>query len=183
MKKEKKRQKNAAAIEDLKTDVLITTVEDLQKRETAIVSLSLPEKLKEAELKALVKRQIQLRTKVYKQKGIQVLLTDNRKAKCAPRLLKELSDIILKYPVQVEVNAEEPSHQMLHVLSDRPSLLTSCRIKHRFEQDGSLVWYEGEIISCRKQQVRVHYPETYEMCQFTLDEIKEDFYSGDLWIV
>jgi len=29
----------------------------------------------------------------------------------------------------------------------------------------------------------VHYPETNEMCQFTLDEIKDDFYSGDLWIV
>lgn len=53
-----KAKKIAAAIEDLKTDVLITTVEGLQKREAAIVSLSLPEKLKEAELKALVKRQI-----------------------------------------------------------------------------------------------------------------------------
>ena len=76
---------------------------------------------------------------------------------------------------------------MLHVLFDRPSLLASCRIKHRFEQDGSLVWYEGEIVSCRKQLVRVHYPETYEMCQFTFNdtfnEIKDDFYSGDLWIV
>ena len=83
----------------------------------------------------------------YKQKDVRVLLTANGKATCACRLLKELSDIILKYPVQVEVNSEEPSHQMLHILFDRPSLLASCRIKHRFEQDGSLVWYEGEILS------------------------------------
>ena len=77
------------------------------KVSNAIVSLSLPEKLKEAKLKALVKRQIQLRTKVYKQKGVRVLLAVNGKAKCASRLLKELSDIILKYPAQVEVNSEE----------------------------------------------------------------------------
>jgi len=95
------------------------------KREKLLLYLSLPEKLKEAELKALVKRQIQLRTKVYKQKGLRVLLTSNGKAKCASKLLKKLSDIILKCPVQVEVNFEEPSHQMLHILFDRPSLLAS----------------------------------------------------------
>ena len=178
-----KAKKIAAAIEDLRTDVLITTIEDLQKREAAIVSLSLPEKVQEAELKALVKRQIQLRIKVHKQKGIQLLLTVNGKAKCASMLLKELLDIILKYPIHVEVHSKEPCHQMLYVLFDRPSLLASCRIKHKFEVDGNLIWYDGEIVSCRKQQVKVHYPETHEICQFTLNEIQDDFYSGDLWIV
>ena len=183
IKKGREKQKIVAAIEDLKIDILITTIEGLQKREAAIVTLSLPEKFKGAELKVLVKRQIQLHTKIYKQKGVWVLLTANGKAKCAFRLLKELSDIILKYPVQVAVNSEELSHQMLHVLFDRPSLLASCWIKHRFEQDCSLIWYVGEIVSCKKQQVRVYYPETYEICQFALDEIKDDLYSGDLWIV
>ena len=178
MRKEEKRQKKL-----LKTDILITTVEDLQTREAAIVSLSLPETVKEAELKALVKRQIQLRMKVYKQKGVRVLLTDNGKEKSGSRLLKELSDIIIKHPLQIEVNSEQPFHQMLHVVFNRPSFLASCRIKHRFEEDGSLVWYEAKILSCRKQQVRVHYPDTDELCQFTLDEIKDDFYFGDLWIV
>ena len=124
-----KGKKVAAPIDYLKTDILITTVEDLQKREAAIVSLSLPETVKEAELKVLVTRQIQLRMKVYKQKGVRVLLTDNGKGKSGSRL----------------------------------SLLASCRIKHRFEENGSLVWYEANMLSSRKQQVRVHYPDTDEL--------------------
>lgn len=43
-----------------------------------------------------------------------------------------------------------------------------------FNEDGFLAWYEGEMVSCRKQLVRVQDPETYEMCQFTLDKIKDD---------
>ena len=70
IEKGREKQKIVAAIEDLKTDILITTIEGLQKREAAIVTLSLPEKFKGAELKVLIKRQIQLHTKIYKQKGI-----------------------------------------------------------------------------------------------------------------
>ena len=70
IKKGREKQKIVAAIEDLKTDILITTIEGLQKREAAIVTLSLPEKFKGAELKVLIKRQIQLHTKIYKQKGV-----------------------------------------------------------------------------------------------------------------
>lgn len=136
--------------------------------------------VKQAELKALVKRQLQLHTKVYQQKGIQISLTEKGKPKSAQELLNELSKVITKYPVQSESIAEKASHQMLHVFFDRPSLLAGCRIKHQFEEDSCLVWYEGVIVSCRKRCVSVHYPDANEDCQFTLDEIKDDFYFGDL---
>jgi len=122
--------------------------------------------------------------KLYKQKGVRVLLSEKGKEKSSTRLLTELSDIIINHPLHIEVNSEKPFHQMLHVVFNRPSLLAKCRIKHRFEEeDGSLVWYGAEILSCWNQRVRVHYPDTDELCQFTLNEIKDDFYSGDLWFV
>ena len=70
IEKGREKQKIVAAVEDVKTDILITTIEGLQKKEAAIVTLSLPEKFEGAELKVLVKRQIQLHTKVCKQKGV-----------------------------------------------------------------------------------------------------------------
>ena len=55
-------------IEDLKSEILITSEEELNERVENIVSLSLPQTLKGAEVKKMVQRQIQLRTSVFKQK-------------------------------------------------------------------------------------------------------------------
>ena len=49
--------------------------------------------------------------------------------------------------------------------------------------DGSLEWYEGTIKSIRCNRVTIHYQESDETCQFTLQEIKEDFCSGDFFIM
>ena len=56
-------------------------------------------------------------------------------------------------------------------------------MKHRFNVDDTLEWYEGIIKSVKCNMLTIYYHKTDETCQFTLDEIKEDFYSEDLYIV
>ena len=54
------------------------------------------------------------------------------------------------------------------------------KIRHRFDENGSLHRYEGNITAVRGSMLTVYYKETDEHCQFTLGDIKEDFISGDL---
>jgi len=46
-----------------------------------------------------------------------------------------------------------------------------------------LHWYEGSIVSARGGRFVIYYTETDEKCNFMLHEVKEDFISGDLFIV
>ena len=48
---------------------------------------------------------------------------------------------------------------------------------------GSLHWYEGSIVSARGGRFVIYYTETDEKCNLMLHEVKEDFISGDLFIV
>lgn len=64
---EKKREKAVAIIDDLRKSPLIATVKEFERRKRTLFSLSIPVSLKEAELRVLMKRQVQLRNKVYHQ--------------------------------------------------------------------------------------------------------------------
>ena len=96
-------------------------------------------------------------------------------------LFQELSQIIKKHPIEA-CKVETPLHQQLNVVFNAPSLLVGCRIRHQFEDENETPsWYQGQIVSYRKQHYQVSYPDTDEKCDFTLSELKDDFYSGDLW--
>ena len=171
-------------IKDLMSDTLITSTDELDRRMASITGLSIPKVVQEAEFRRLIKRQVMLHTKVYKQKGVGIALTEKGKPKPVLQLVAELSEIILSRPVRVHRRTVDPGlHQQLYTLFEKPSLLTGVKIKHRFEEDGSLTWYEGVITSYKRQQFTVHYKDTGENCFFTVSELKEDFLSGDLWIL
>ena len=127
----------------------------------------------------MVQIQVQLRSMVFHQKGIKMNMTENRKPIPVSELLQDLSKKVTERPIRVRKKDQtHPAHQQLRVVFEKPSLLRQVKVKHRFDMDGSLEWYEGTIKSVRCNRVTIHYQETDETCQFTLDEIKEDFF---LW--
>ncbi len=132
----------------------------------------------------MVQRQVQLRTLVFHQKGIKINVSEKGKPRPMTKLLKDLSKVISERPVRVGRKEQtHPAHQQLFVVFKKSSLLRGVKIKHRFEETGSLRWYEGTIISVRGNRLTVHYQETNENCRFVLDEIQENFLSGDLVII
>ena len=127
----------------------------------------------------MVQIQVQLRSMVFHQKGIKMNMTENGKPIPVSELLQDLSKKVTERPIRVRRKDQtHPAHQQLRVVFEKPSLLRQVKVKHRFDMDGSLEWYEGTIKSVRCNRVTIHYQETDETCQFTLDEIKEDFF---LW--
>ena len=170
-------------IEDLKSEILITSEEELNLRVENISSLSIPPPLKDAEVKKMVQRQVQLRTTMFKQKGLRVNMTERGKPRPLSMILRELKEIIVTKPVRVRRLQEAGNHQQLYLIFSKPSLLSGVKFKHRFEEEGSLRWYKGHISSCRRGQLNLYYHETDENCQFSVEEIKEDFYSGDFFIL
>ena len=116
----------------------------------------------------MVLRQVQLRINVFQQKEIRVNMTEKGKERPLSTILKELAEII-KRPVHVRrLEAEVTDHQQLYVIFNKPSLLIGVKVKHRFEEEGSLKWYYGVITSFRRGKLIVHYQETDETCQFLL---------------
>ena len=178
---EKKREMELALVDSLKSTPLIVTVEEFDEQRQALFSLSIPSSLKEAELRVLIKRQVQLRNKVYNQ-SVTLKQSESGKLKPVNHLCEELNSIIKNNPVKLQAHPET-LHQELHVVFDKPSLLVGCKVKHRFEIEKKLVWYEGKIVMYRKQEFSILYPSTDETCIFSREEIKEDFYSGDFWFL
>lgn len=129
----------------------------------------------------MIKNQVQLRNIVYQQ-SVVLNQSENGKLKTIERLCQEFIAIIEKHPVKVQAHPEK-SHQELRVVFDRPSLLVNSKVKHRFEVEQKLIWYDGVLVSYRKQEFSVFYPKTGETCLFSIDELKEDLYSGDLWFL
>lgn len=108
-------------------------------------------------------------------------------AKGKPRpvsvLLKELATIISTKPVRVRRKGQAQVHQRLLIVFKKPSLLKGVRIKHRFKEDGELKWYEGVFTRINKNEAMISYDGNKDEYHFTLEEIKEDFFSGDLVIM
>ena len=75
------------------------------------------------------------------------------------------------------------AHQQLFTIFKKPSLLKGVHIKHRFEEDGELKWYDGIFTRINKKEAMVSYDGSKEEYHFSLEEIKEDFFSGDLVIL
>ena len=94
-----------------------------------------------------------------------------------------MKQVIVNNPIRVRVLPQAENHQQLYIIFNKPSLLSGVRFKHRFEEDSSLRWYEGHVTSYRAGQLYLYYHETEENCQFSLEELKEDFYSGDFYIL
>lgn len=179
-----KQMKMKNEIEKLKSDPLISSVDLLNERVAMVNSLSLPPSVKEAELRALVKRQTMLRFMVFHQKHAKVVLTERGRRKSSLEVLKELAIVIKNSPLSVQRKDQSSDHQLLFTLFDKPTLLIGVKLIHRFEDEESLEqqWYHAKITSYKKKLFNVYYPATKENYAFTVDELKEDFLCGDLKI-
>ena len=147
---------------ELESDQLLVTCEELQHRVSSIKTLSLPQVLKDDQLK---KRQMKLRQNMYHQIG-KIFMTHEGKAKSVDDLLKELSDIISSNPVHVRRNSASNSYQQLLEIFKRPSLLIGIKFKHRFEIDSNLEWFEGHVLKYSKGNFTLHYDIQRKMCVF-----------------
>ncbi len=118
--REKQREKR---LDDIKSDHLISSVDELSFRVTKITSLSIPKSIQDAELKKMVQRQVQLRTMIFHQKGIKINVTEKGKPRPVSELLSDLSKVISEDQYVCEGKS-------------RPSLFTSnCSLSltsHRF---------------------------------------------------
>ena len=67
---------------------------------------------------------------------------------------------------------------MLH----QPDLLVGKRIKHRFQVDGKLVWYEGTVLHLdfKTYEFQIIYDSEDDICVFSL---LNDISSGDIIIL
>ena len=171
-------------LDSIKDETLVSSIDQLNQRVTEIHRLSIPMVLKDAEVKKLVQRQVLLRTTVFQQKGVKIPLSSKGKSREVSELLDDLEKIIRERPVRVRRKQNiEQSHQQLFTIFEKPSLLKGVKIRHRFQDDGVLRWYEGTITSIKRTMFNIHYHETDEECDFLLTDIKEDFFGGDLYIV
>ena len=171
-------------LDSIKDETLVSSIDQLNQRVTEIHCLSIPMVLKDAEVKKLVQRQVQLRTMVFQQKGIKIPLSGKGKSREVSELLKDLENIIRERPVRVRRKQNiQQTHQQLFSIFEKPSLLKGVKIRHRFQEEGVLRWYEGIISSVKRSMFNIHYQETDEECEFSLSDIKEDFLCGDLYII
>ena len=176
----KKAEEENELVNHLKLEPVITTLKELNTRVSDIRVLSIPISLKSAEIKSLVKIQVQVRSLIFKQ-GVTIFFTSKGTTKSDNELLHELSQIIKKNPID-KVVTSSPSHQCLSVLFDKPSLLRGAKIKHKFDVNGEEKWFMGDIKGYRRNEFTILY-DTEEECKFTLEEVKEDYFNGDFWII
>ena len=148
-----------------------------------ITSLSIPKSLQDTELRQLVKTQKLLRTLVFNQKGIHLSMSAKGKPRPVSELLKDLATIISTKPVRVRRKDQAQVRQQLLTVFKKPSLLKGVHIKHRFEEDGELKWYEGTFTRINKKEALISYDGSKEEYHFSFEEIKEDFSLGDLVIL
>ena len=162
---------------------MITSIAELDAQVATITSLSIPKSVQDAELRELVKIQKLLRTLVFNQKGITLSMSAKGKPRPVSVLLKELATIISTKPVRVRRKGQAQAHQQLLIIFEKPSLLKGVCIKHRFKEDGELKWYKGIFTRINKKEAMISYDESEDEYHFSLEEIKGDFFSGDLIIM
>ena len=180
-KAEQKQKKNEEMIVTLKLEILITSQAQLNQLVDDIQNLSLPRSLQDAEIRSLVKKQILVRSHVYNQ-SVNIYFTHQGVTKSNDEILQELSQIIIQNPIRQTVSntVVNKLNQQLSDVFDKPTLLTGVKVRHRFEVDGQEEWFTGQIDGYRKGKFTISYDA--EVCQFSMDEIKDDYFNGDFWI-
>ena len=177
----RKAQEVDELIDQLKMELIITSIKELNTRVSSIRELSIPASLQSAEIKSLVKKQVQIRSLLYKQ-GVTIFFSHKGTTKSDDQLLQELSQIIKNNPIKRVGSITPPGHQSLSVLFDKPSWLRGAKVKHKFDVNGEEKWFMGHVKGYRQNEFAILY-DTEELCKFTTEEIKEDYYNGDFWIM
>jgi hypothetical protein len=111
---EQKEIKPCRLVESLKTDKLITTIEELN-RVNLIFQLSIPRLVKEAEVRNLVKRQTQIRSCVYRQQ-LTLHLSHKGVNKSTDILLEELRKIIISKPISALIACTSSSTESVYMM-------------------------------------------------------------------
>ena len=131
-------EKTLQVMQELKSEQLITSADELKSITSHINSLLLPQVLKENELRSLVKRQVKLRRCLYHQ-TIKFSMMQEGNRKPVDELLRDLDALIRSNPVTVRVRRAQPAHQELTEIFKKPSLLAGVKFRHRFNVDGKLL--------------------------------------------
>ncbi len=81
-----------------------------------------------------------------------------------------------------ENDDSSPTKASLDDIVKQPQLLVGLRIKHRFEEDGQMIWFLGTVkhFCAQSKMFTVLYDDELETCNFSL---LDDIISGDLLIL
>ena len=114
-------------IDKVKSEMVITSLDELKVRVDSIKSLSIPASLQKAEIKSLVKKQIQIRAHIYHQ-SVNIFFSHHGIAKPNEELVQELSHIIKSNPIRA-VTGVVCNHQRLSVIFDKLITFGWCKIQ------------------------------------------------------
>lgn len=139
---------------------------------------------KKAEKLKALKMQIKFRSKVLSQShpdNSVFKFSHGGKVHSVDRLKQNLYKLLT---VTVDESTPSPACEQSNALSledilKQPEVLVGSRIKHRFELDGELVWYEGTVLQLNyvTNEFQVAYDDEDDVCWFPLID---DLRSGDL---
>ena len=173
-----KESKKAKERELLQEEVLIQSVEVLDHTIRAIEKMSLSERVKTSEIQNLVKKQLQIRSKVLQQKDSKISFTTKGQPRPITELIQKLQALILS-----DSNSSTPTQTYTFSLnfSERPSILSKARIRHKLKEDGKEQWFEGVVQSSK--EYKIGYDGFDSLYSFSLADIAEDYGNGDLVIL
>jgi hypothetical protein len=169
------REKLTKEIEKISLWLTRVDVEDSLERLTKI-----------SDKKQALKLQINFRRKVlcqsYHDSSV-FKFSQNRKQHSVDRLKQNLFQLLSDQETSSDKNDDSPAASQCHedILS-QPELLVGLRIRHRFEEDGKLSWFEGTVLemNSESQEFKVIYEGEDDPCWFPL---LEDMSAGDLLII
>ena len=178
-----KESKKAKEKELLQEEVMIQSVEVLEQTLREIQNLSLLERVKSSEIQKLVKKQLQIRSKVLQQKDSRISFT----TKGRPRPITEL---IQKLKALISSDSSSTTPTQTHYtftlnFNDQPSILSKVRIRHKLKEDGKEQWFDGQVQSFAigSKEYKICYDGFDSLYSFSLADIVEDYENGDLEIL
>lgn len=202
----KKFNERRHVIEERRTDALLKRQEDITRRKVRItqenerltkeiqsiglwmnkgdIERGLQNVVKKAEKLRLLKVQLKFRQKVLAQSHPDSFIfafSSKGKAHSFQKLKDNLCKLV---DVEHQEDSTTPEQETIAFEDIRlqPELLIGRRIKHRFEVDGKLVWYEGVVqqLNFITNEFQVAYEGEEELSWFPL---LDDIRSGDLLLV
>ena len=201
----KKFNERRQAIEERRADALLKRQEDITRRKMRAtqendkltqeiqsiglwmnrgdIERGLQNILKKAEKLRILKVQLKFRQKVltqpYPDSSI-FAFSSRGKAHSLETLKEKLGKLV--DDVEHHENSTSPEQETLKDILLQPELLIGRRIKHRFEVDGEIVWYQGVVqqLNFVTNEFQVAYEGEEDLSWFPL---LDDIRSGDLLLI
>ena len=148
-----------------------------------IQKLSLPERVRTSDIQNLVKKQLQIRSTVLQQKDSKISFTTKGQPRPITDLIQKLTALILSD--SSSSTPPQTNYTFSLNFSERPSILSKARIRHKLKEDGTEQWFEGQVQSFARgaKEYTICYDGFDSLYSFSLADIVEDYGNGDLVIL